>query len=266
MATRYEEIADDLRGRISKGGFPAGSTLPGYDQLVREYGTSRGTIREALKLLEVEGIVRPIKKKGLVIRDPGERRRVARGTAVRRGLRGYIFPGAATPDEPWLIEGRTATTAAPVPDSVAALFGIEAGSENVRRRVTSRAGTTPFQITDVWVHPEVLAEAPRVGSPAPGCLETYLDRIEEAGHGPLEWEERTRVRLPSREEAKLLEIPSAMPVFEVTTVGTSHRTGRPTEASVRVIPGDRVEFVTKLRRDRTARWPTGPTTDSAPSP
>ncbi|WP_330269931.1 GntR family transcriptional regulator [Streptomyces griseorubiginosus] len=259
MATRYEEIADDLRERISAGEFPAGSTLPGYDQLTLGYKASRATLREALNRLQAEGLVRPVKKKGLVVRDPGERRQVARGSVVRRDpARGYVFPAASAPDEPWVTHGRPGASTMPAPAPVAERLGIAPGTRTVRQRwITSPAGQSPFQITDAWIHPDLLAETPQLGEPGatPG---TYLDRIEEAGHGPLEWEERTTIRPSSREEAKQLEIPAAMWVFEVVTVGTSHRTGQAAEVSIQVIPGDRVEFVTKLRRDRTARWPVAP--------
>lgn len=38
----------------------------------------------------------------------------------------------------------------------------------------------------------------------------YLDRLEEAGHGPIAWTEFGRARMPSREEAVLLGISTAV--------------------------------------------------------
>jgi UTRA domain len=58
-----------------------------------------------------------------------------------------------------------------------------------------------------------------------------LDRLEEAGHGPMTWTEIGRVRMPSREEAALLDISTAVPVLELTRVGVSARTSVSIEAT-----------------------------------
>jgi GntR family transcriptional regulator len=120
-------------------------------------------------------------------------------------------------------------------------------------------GEPPFQLVDTWIHPDAVADAPQVAEPntGPGG---YLDRLEQAGHGPITWTEIARVRMPSREEAALLGISTAVPVLELTRVGTSARTGAAIEATVCVIPGDRVELVTVLQREPSAKWPIRPAT------
>jgi GntR family transcriptional regulator len=264
VATKYEEIAADLRRRIEAGEFRAGGTLPGYAALKEAYGeegqpVSQVTIRAALDILEAEGLVRPVKRLGIVVREPGERRRLQRGSQVTRNPRiGYVFPAAKEPGEKWVPHGRPHAALAPAPTAIAAGFELPPGAEVMRRRrVMSPEGEQPFQIADAWIHPDVLQEAPQAGEPVTGPG-GYLDRIEEAGHGPLSWEETTRTRMPTREEAKLLEIPTSMPVLEVTTTGISARTGKPAEISVRVIPGDRAEIASKLQRGPSARWPVEP--------
>jgi GntR family transcriptional regulator len=259
MATRYEELAADLRRRIEQGEYPPGSTLPSYAELMETYNASQVTIRTALDLLQAEGLVRAVKRLGIVVREAGERRRIQRGTLVTRDpRRGYIFPAASSPGEPWHAHGRPRRDLTPAPAAVAAALGVETGTEVMRRRrVTSPVGEPPFQLVDSWIHPDVLAQAPQAGEAdtGPGG---YLDRIEEAGHGPLSWDEVTRSRMPTREEAKLLEIPTSMPVLEMTTTGVSASTERPVEVSVRVIPSDRAEIVSRLNRAPSARWPVQP--------
>jgi GntR family transcriptional regulator len=257
---KFEEVAADLRRRINDGELSPGDTLPKTDELIEHYGYSKETVRAAVDVLAKEGLVRVIRRRGTVVQDRSVgRRRIPRSTSVMRDpRRGYIFPAASRPDEPWEVHGQPKRMFAPIPADIAERLGVEAGTEVMRRRrVTSPAGEPPFQIADAWIHPDVVAEAPQSGEigTGPGG---YLDRIEEAGHGPLEWEESTRVRMPTKEEANLLQIPVEMPVWETTTVGVSARTGEPVEASVRVIPGDRAEFVSKLLRDDSARWPVEP--------
>src|SRR5260370_18182876 len=51
-------LADDLRERILRGDFPEGTALPPERELVNQTRMSRATIREALRILEVQGLVR----------------------------------------------------------------------------------------------------------------------------------------------------------------------------------------------------------------
>lgn len=257
---KYEEVAADLRARIGRGEWTAGDKLPTTSELVDHYGHSRETVRAAVDVLAKEGLVRVAKRLGTVVQDRStERRRIQRSTMVMRDpRRGYVFPAASRADEPWVVHGQPKRMLAPIPADVAEYLGVEAETEVMRRRrVTSPAGEPPFQIADAWIHPDVLVEAPQAGeiSTGPGG---YLDRIEEAGHGPLSWSEVTRTRMPTREEAKLLEVSPETPVLEMTTIGVSHSTGLPVEVSVRVIPGDRAEILSTLDRDETARWPVAP--------
>jgi GntR family transcriptional regulator len=123
-----------------------------------------------------------------------------------------------------------------------------------RRRVTSPAGEPPFQLADSWIHPSGIADAPRAAVPdtGPGG---YLDRLEEAGHGPISWTELVRARMPLPDEADLLQIAARAVVIEIARVGTSAKTQAPVEVTICVIPAERVEIITLLERDHTARWP-----------
>jgi DNA-binding FadR family transcriptional regulator len=50
-------VADDLRRKIAHGIYGDGSNLPPESQLITHYGVSRPTIREAVRILETEGLV-----------------------------------------------------------------------------------------------------------------------------------------------------------------------------------------------------------------
>lgn len=50
-------LADDLRERILRGEFPEGTSLPPERELVAQTAMSRTTVREALRILEVQGLV-----------------------------------------------------------------------------------------------------------------------------------------------------------------------------------------------------------------
>jgi len=213
--------------------------------------------------LETEGLVEIVKKRGITVRPRTGRRRITRRTSVMRDpARGYVFPAAAHPQEPWEPHGQPRRSWEPIPADVAELLEVEADSKVLRRRrVMSPAGEPPFDITDTWIHPSAVEEVPQVAEPSTGPG-GYLDRLEEAGHGPISWREWTRTRTPTPEEARLLGMPRVgMPVLVLTRVGRSARTGGPLEATVVIIPADRVEVVADLTRDESARWPVQPVTN-----
>ena len=67
-------LADDLRERILRGEFPEGTALPPERELVTQTGMSRTTVREALRILEVQGLVRikTGRAGGAFVQQPGE--------------------------------------------------------------------------------------------------------------------------------------------------------------------------------------------------
>ncbi|MFE3381899.1 GntR family transcriptional regulator [Streptomyces anulatus] len=253
------EIADAIRTRVTGGEAQPGETLATIADLAAEYGVARETVRSAVAQLESEGLVRPVLRRGIVVQERVPRRRIRRGQLVTRNPHyGYVFPATHDRMEPWQTHGSPYRSMEPAPALVADTFGVESGAEVLRRRrVTSPEGEPPFQIVDTWLSPAAVADAPRIAEPSTGPG-GYIDRLEEAGHGPITWQETTRVRMPTTEEARLLNTTTTLPVFEITMVGRSGRTDDALEVTVKVIPGDRVELVADLVRHESAAWPVEP--------
>ena len=57
----YEQVADQLRELIVTGRLPQGGRLPTETQLAADLGVSRATVREALRLLAAQGLIRTAK-------------------------------------------------------------------------------------------------------------------------------------------------------------------------------------------------------------
>lgn len=57
MSARYQQIAAELRRAVDRGEYPIGSVLPSEGELVSRYGVARGTVRQAVALLEQDGVV-----------------------------------------------------------------------------------------------------------------------------------------------------------------------------------------------------------------
>jgi DNA-binding FadR family transcriptional regulator len=68
-----ELVADKLRSLIVDGVVREGATLPSEKELVSQLGVSRATLREALRILESEGLIstRTGPKGGIMVQRPG---------------------------------------------------------------------------------------------------------------------------------------------------------------------------------------------------
>ena len=62
--TRYAQVARDLVAGITSGRFPVGSLLPTELELCERFGTSRHTVRAALRELQALGLVSRRKRIG----------------------------------------------------------------------------------------------------------------------------------------------------------------------------------------------------------
>lgn len=253
------DVADDLRTRVLNKETQPGETLATIAELSEQYEVARETIRAAVNMLASEGLVRSVHRRGIVVQERVRRRRIRRGQMVTRNPHyGYVFPATHDPSEKWVPHGTPYRSLESAPALVADTFGVEPGTSVLRRRrVMAPEGEPPFQLVDTWISPSAVTDAPQVAEPSTGPG-GYLDRLEEAGHGPISWREITRVRMPSSEEAKLLDIAQALPVFEITMTGYSARDDQPIEVTTKVIPGDRVELCADLVRGDSATWPVTP--------
>jgi len=66
---RYEQVAEQIQGLIARGVLKAGDRLPPERELVSKFGVGRGSIRDAIRTLEVMGIVEPRQGHGTVVRE-----------------------------------------------------------------------------------------------------------------------------------------------------------------------------------------------------
>ena len=232
--------------------------------LAREYEVNRDTLARAIAVLEAEGLVWAVPRRGTVVRHGMSRPRRPRGNYVKRNVGtdefGYSFPSASG-QEVWVHHvPRTAKLEKLTDERLARMLGVPQGTEVMHRhRVTGPAGEPPFQTNDSWIHPRGTAVAPEVAdaADAPG---DWLYRLEAAGHWPISWRETHRARMPTKEEADELQIPVTMPVWEIVRVGTSGQDERPIEVTVYVLPSDRVEQVVVLERrgEASEPWPDPP--------
>ena len=66
---RYEQVAEQIQGLIASGALKPGDRLPNERELAAKFGVGRSSLRDAIRTLEVMGIVESRHGSGTVVRD-----------------------------------------------------------------------------------------------------------------------------------------------------------------------------------------------------
>ena len=79
-----QQVADELRALIVSGELSEGDSLGREPELVERFGISRPSLREALRILEAEGLITVLRGAGggVVVREPDQRTLARAGTLV----------------------------------------------------------------------------------------------------------------------------------------------------------------------------------------
>lgn len=72
---RYVQLADLMRQRIAKGVWTPGAILPSIDKLMAEFDVARITVRQAIKLLALEGLLSPERGRGTFVTAKAQHKR-----------------------------------------------------------------------------------------------------------------------------------------------------------------------------------------------
>jgi GntR family transcriptional regulator len=71
----YTQLANALRGRIEAGEWPVNSQLPSIAKLASEFGVAPATMRQAIEVLEQEGLLRRRHGRGTFVESEPDQRR-----------------------------------------------------------------------------------------------------------------------------------------------------------------------------------------------
>jgi GntR family transcriptional regulator len=148
--SRYIQLATLFRRRIESGVWRAGEQIPTIDELVAETGVARATVRQALGLLEDEGLLARFRGKGTFVL---ERETEGLWCEVETEWKNLLTgrPGAKIE----LLESRLTNMAPNVSRSI----GTFAPEYRLLRRLHSRDGR-PFLIADVYVDASLAKSLP----------------------------------------------------------------------------------------------------------
>jgi GntR family transcriptional regulator len=244
---RYRAVADELRQRVLAGAIPPGALLPSESALIREFGVSRGTIREAIALLRAEGLVVTEHGRGTHARPTLPVRQLASEryqVEVDRITEGQPPTAAFTWDlgigwSDYLLDREFREV--PATAALADLFGVETGTPLLERRFVFRSLGVPQQLSTSYFPLDLVAGSPvadPVNEPWPGG---DVARLFSLGIVVTGIRERVRARMPAPDEASVLHVPAGVPVVTITR--QTYAGDRVVEVATDiVIPADRVEL------------------------
>ncbi|MBT2404421.1 MULTISPECIES: GntR family transcriptional regulator [unclassified Streptomyces] len=226
--SRRHTIADDLRSQISTGRLKAGERLPSEAQLSARYKVSTPTLRNALALLQGEGLVEKIHGSGNFVRHPLRRITYADG--------GWMLEAQSPTEEALRVTVRTANLQAH--GHLTVLLKVSPRSPLTEFLCLSHEGRSPHSLARIYV--------PRDLTPADIPERLLAARLAVLSPPLAEVQERVSARLPTPDEATALRISSTLAVLSITRVATDP-TGRVVEAALLVLPADRADAVFTTR-------------------
>ena len=235
------QLADLLRAEIQEGHRRPGSQLPTESEFQHAYGVSRTTVRAALATLASEGLVLTRKGFGSYVRSRPPLPRVSsthRHASHRESGKPEFDTEAIAqgqvPSRRMLMIGR-----GPVPADIAAWLGVDAGEDVVIRQRLQLLDDVPAVISTSY-YPLWVAGGTRLESS--GALPEGPDNlIEGLGHKFARGMELLKGRMPTPDEARLLELDPGVPVVRLLHIDYDPD-GRTLQIADDLYAGDRHEF------------------------
>jgi GntR family transcriptional regulator len=210
---KYQRIAGDLRQAVQHGKYGPGDRLPGENELMATYEVARMTARQALGVLQSEGIAESRKGAGVFVRTfrPLRRRGIQRVAESQWGTGRSVW--AAETEGRRLVVDQVEVTEAVAREDIGAVLGLEVGDAVcVRSRRYVLDGKPVLLAMSHLSAALVAGSAVTQADAGPGGI---YARLAELGRKPVHFREEVRSRMPSAEEAARLELSAGTPVVLV---------------------------------------------------
>lgn len=233
MGIGYRKLAGILRGGIERGDHPAGATLPKQDEIAAEYRVNIKTVRQAVGLLEAEGLVTPVRRRGTVVRPrpPMQRLGVER-YAKSKWKSGTVAFGAdreASGREWRPGEQTNAVSKVEADPEVAAALGVQSGTAVYERARLVKEGDLPTHTLTSYYRVEDVEGTPLVDPrPGPAGHGGGFAVLTQRGLEPDTVTETFHARMPTPNEAVELQLLAGEPLMVLRRT-TSTREGRVVE-------------------------------------
>lgn len=233
----FKQIADHLRDAIERGTLEPGAKVPSEAKLMEHYGVARMTIRNALQVLQAEGLTVAEHGRGVFVRSRPPVRRLASDRFARRhreqGKAAFIAETEGVGGKPSVDSIHISETEPPA--DVAQRLGLGKGDKVLVRSRRYLINGHPVE-TAVSYLPASIARGTRIAEPDTGPGGIYA-RLEEMGHQLDHFDEEVKSRMPMREEVKALRLAPGTPVFHLVRTAYAED-GRAVEVCDTVMSSD----------------------------
>lgn len=235
-----DQIASYLRDGILNGDFPPGEKLPSSRMLTEMFGAAAQTIRNAINMLEKEGLAYTRQGAGVFARQHRQRKMTPAS---------YKNPPADGGKYQWLTAAEQKGMAGRVelldveevrpPAAVREAFGLGDEGRAMMRRQVLYLDDQPCELVEVYFPLELaqgtaIVEHRKIKGGAGRVL-------QEAGLPPLRCVDRVAARWPTPEQAKALQMPTKLPVLRQFRV-TYSVDDRPIQAEIMAKAGHLYEL------------------------
>lgn len=236
---RYLQLADLLRADILKGRFAEQEAFPTESELCEEHSVSRFTIREALRQLQTEGLIRRRRGSGTVIQPAA-----ARAGALHQPLSnvGEILQYARDTRFIFTERGR-----ARLPAKHAEQIGISPDGEwyHFRGVRTRPDAEKPIAVTDAYIHQDLSEAAEKIET----AKSTIFQQLEEySGVSVARVTQDIQAVPAGADVARQLSVPRRSPCLRIMRCYID-ASGRIFEISVSHHPGDSFAYAMHIEVD-----------------
>lgn len=233
----YKQIADHLREAVARGRLREGDQLPSEARLMSHYGVARMTVRNALRLLQEEGLITAEHGRGVYVRARPPVRRLASDRFAREhrkeGKAAFIIESEQASAVP--LVDMLKVTEEPASGDIADRLCIDDEAPVVMRSRRYSLDDRPVEMAVSYI-PADLARGTPIAESNSGPGGIYA-RLEEQGHTLERFTEEVTARMPTPEESRMLALSPGVPVFRL--VRTAYATdGRVVEVCDTVMAAD----------------------------
>jgi GntR family transcriptional regulator len=220
----YHQLRELLTEKIESGEWTPGHQLPGENQLTAEFGVSRFTVRQALGLLERQGLVERKRGKGSFVARP-------------KYVHNLLLNGAISGVQPQKMTLHAIENVIP-PTQVADELGLPSAETTWALRRSIAVSGEPIVFVRSWLPARMF---PDLDQHDPGSI--ALQRLLRIHYGISTLRQRKEIQVTTLddEEARILQASIDMPALLLTYTNIS-QTSTPYEHRKVIVRGDRSKY------------------------
>lgn len=236
----YLQLARILQRQIKDGTYGVGEQLPGESELCRTYDLARSTVRETLRALEQQQLIRLVPRRGAFVKDNNDNR------WMLRVAHGFLESEAHSTDA--RIETRVVRSGIePLPERAAVALELPEGEEGFFLERVRRVNGVPALHSTNWLPADVGAMLQ--GKPVLTGDASLNATLRDAGFHIFSARRELAAIPASPETARRLELPRNAPVLRITSI-SRNASGRPFDYYESLVRSDTLTITVSAEDER----------------